>query len=257
MKKIPLLKIVKISILSISLAITLQIHSADFKPAAISEHTQALIEKTQLGSLEERSAAIEEAGITGCKTCYYSLISLLKDESPIIRRKTAISIGLLRNKNAISHLEKALEVEKEESVKVDFIRALGFLASPEAAKLASSYLSNESEKIRFAAAKTLTVIADIGTYDKITAQLKSESSDSTKVLLLHAALKMKLNAEHILELVKYFYSSTRLVRLYAARAAADLKIKETLLDLKKAVIMEPDVELREQFFHAYNVTFNK
>jgi HEAT repeat protein len=231
------------------------IYALKFKAPKLTERTLTLIEKTQLGPMNERSTAIEEAGITMCNQCYYTLISLLKDESPVIRKKTGLSLGLLRNKNAIPYLEKALQSEKDESVQIDFIRALGFLPDKDAAALAANYLNNASEKIRFAAAKTLTIIPDNSIYEKITAQLQAETSDVIKVLLLHAALKIKNKSEHITELVRYFYSPLKFVRLYAAHAAYDLKMKETLFDLRKALVLESEVEVRDEFHQAYNATF--
>ncbi|MDH4261601.1 MAG: HEAT repeat domain-containing protein [Spirochaetia bacterium] len=229
--------------------------ASDFKTPKLTEHAQDLIETLKIGPLEERIRAIEECGINGYIPCYYTLVSLLNDPAPVIRKKSAISLGLLRNKNAIPHLEKAMESEKDESVQIDIIRSLWFFKNKESAVFAEKYLSSNSEKLRFIAAKVLTTVTDDSLYDKIGERLKVENSDIVKVMLLHASLKIKKTSANVTELIKYFYSTQTNVRLYAARAAGDLKIKEALLDLKKALILEPDVETRFEFHKAYNETF--
>jgi len=227
------------------------------KPTKLTDQTLNLIERIQLGTIAERSVAIEEAGVTGCKPCYYTLVSMLKDESPKIRRATGMSLGLLRNASAISHIDKALQVETDESVKADMVRSLGFYRTKESATLVGNYLNSNSEKIRFAAAKVLTIVVEETMYDKIMGQLKTETSDAIKVMLLHAALKLKIKSDQVTELVRFFYSTDRFVRLYAARGAADLKLKEALLDLKKAVLLEPEVDVRDEFYRAFNETLYK
>jgi len=233
------------------------IRADGFKPPRFTEIEQNLIETLKIAPMSERVKAIEICGINGYIPCYYTLISLLKDEEPIIRKKSTISLGLIRNLNAIPYIEKAMEIEKDESVQIDLIRSLVLFQNIESTKIAEKYLSNDSEKVRFASAKVLCSIVNESLYDKIMERMKSESSDSVKVMLLHAALKIKQTSGNITELVRYFYSTNRIVRLYAAKAAADLKIKESLLSLRKAVILEDDMEVREEFHRAYNATYLK
>lgn len=234
-----------------------KINSAGFQPPQLTDYAQSLIETLRIGPLDERVRAIEICGINGYIPCYYTLVSLLKDVEPVIRKKSAISLGLLRNKDAMIHIEKAMEAEKDESVQADFIRSLMFFKSVDSTKIAEKYIGSESEKIRFVAVKVLTIASDETLYDKISERIKVENSEHVKVMLLHAALKIKKTSANITELVRFFTSTQRIVRLYAAKAAEDLKLKETLLPLKKALILEDDPEVREEFHHAYDQTYIK
>ena len=231
--------------------------ASDFKPPKLTDHALMLIERTKLGPLDERAEAIEECGVSRYIPCYYTLISLLKDESPLIRRMSGLSLGLLRNPNAITYIDQALATEKDESVKLYLLRSLGLFRTEKSLEMAEKFITDESEKVRFEAAKVLNHMPANAQYEKINTQIKNESSDLVKVMLISAALKVKKTSDYITELVKYFYSTKRNVRLYAARTASDLQMKETLLPLRKAIILEDDFEIRDELIQAYNDTYHK
>lgn len=229
----------------------------DFKSVQMSDYRQRLIERVKLGTIAERVQAIQECGVSRPGICYYALIDLLSDESAVIRERAAISVGLLRNTDALPHIQKALETEKDEKVQISLIRSLSFFRSTAAAKIAEKYISSASSDIRFNVGKVLAVKPDESQYANIAGQLKTESVSKVRIMLLQAALKIKKTNDYMVELIRYFTDTDPIVRLYAARAAGDLKFKDALLPLHKAILIEPDGEVIDEFFKAYNQTYLK
>ncbi|MDH4200957.1 MAG: HEAT repeat domain-containing protein [Spirochaetia bacterium] len=229
----------------------------DFKAIQMSEFRQRLIERVKLGTIDERIQAIQECGVSRPGICYYALIDLLSDESPIIRERAAISVGLLRNIDALPHIQKALDTEKDEKVQVSLLRGLSFFRDENATKIAEKFLINPSDAIRFNVGKVLCAKPDDSFYPNIAEQIKVEKVPKIKVMLLRAALQIKKNNDYIIELIRYFTDTDPLVRLYAARAASDLKLKDALLPLHKAILIEPDGEVLDEFFRAYNYSYMK
>jgi HEAT repeat protein len=237
--------------------LTSTLFGSDLKPPRLTPYTQNLVERTRLGTVEERKSAIEECGVSKFSVCYYVLIELLNDPSPEIRKRSALSLGLIRIASAIPHIEKALNEEKEESVQVSLIGALAFLRSPDksAPALAAKYLDANSDKIRYAAARVLTINVNNNLYDAIMGRIQNETNDKVKIVLLHAALKIKQTETEIKSLIKYFYSTQRDLRMVSAKAASSLQLKEFLQPIRSAIMVELDLEVLEEFYQAYNLTF--
>lgn len=236
----------------------------DFKPPALTEYRLNLIQRAKLGTIEERVKAIDECGVSRPALCYYTLIDLISDESPIIRERAALALGSLRDKSAITYIDKALTIESNQTVKISLLRALILLRHKDAATIALKYIEDPDEKIRFTAAKVLVANGDESFYAKIQSSISAEKSDLVKVMLIHAALKIKKGSNsgkngenYSTELIRYFFSTNRDIRLYSARAAMDLKLKETLAPLHEAILKEGDPVVRDAFYKAFVQSYNK
>ena len=240
-------------LLIIFIAIPCQmIFGAIIRLQTLDSHKMELIEKVAVGTPDERIRAIEECGYSHIIACYYTLIETLTDENKDIRSAVALALGNIGVKESSEHLKKALENEKDENIKINFIRALGMTRDKDYAEYIASFLKSEVEMIRFHATEALIELNNDKTLEAINSALTTEKSDVCRVVMLEASLHFKKsNKEHADLLKDYLTSPDRNVRYNAAIAAERLLLKELHMSVGAALMYENEPMVREKLASAY------
>ena len=229
-----------------------QAKGRSFRIPQLNTYTKNLISIVSTGTPEERIRAIQECGYSHFLVCYYPLVEALSDEDPAIRSASSFALGILRIPESLEHLTKALREEKDKKAQESMLFALGLLENSDGASVVAEFLTADEMRVRRAAAIALGKIASPETKDAVLEALKSEDVDLIHVELVYAILKVDPgNSEMIRELIGHLFNQERLVRFSAAQAAGDLKIKETLTPLQKAITFENDEMVRRELIEAY------
>lgn len=223
-----------------------------FRVPTLNEYTKNLILTVSVGTPDERIRAIQECGHGHYIICYYPLVEVLSDPNPEIRGAAASSLGLLGVEESLEHLTGALRAEKDLRAKESILWAFGLLRNKKGGSIVAEFLNDSEPKIRRAAAIALTMIRARDTKDAILEALKNESIEIIQIELIFAGLLVDpQNTDLAKQLIGNLFSKNRLVRLSAAKAARKLKIKETLVPLKKAILFEVDELVRTELLAAY------
>ncbi len=221
----------------------------------LNRDTVLLVERTYTGTTDERVLAIQECGGGRYTICYYALVEHLEDPEPQIREHSAQALGLLRLPESVEHIARALEIEKDDVVMISLIRSLGLVGSKSAATHVEPYLAHNDTQIRRVAAISLGLIASEDSLDPILRALDTEIELPVQIELVCAGLLIDpANTDLLAELIENLFSTDRMVRYRAARVAYEVRAKEALAPLERAIMFEVDMTVREELVRAYLVT---
>jgi HEAT repeat protein len=202
--------------------------------------------------------AIRECAVSRINTCVYPIIEHLKKDGPEnaqLRRESASALGELRAPEAREPLLALLEKEKDNHVKGAIIRALGKIGNKADIKVVSGYLGDSDASVRRLAARSLYDLDDKAASAEVSGKISGEKDDFTRVEFLNTALQHEGgNVQHALALSKILLSPDRAARMRAAEVLGFYKNKETLGDLRRALSVETDLQVRAVIHEAIQST---
>lgn len=76
-----------------------------------------------------------------------ALGSCLQDGDAAVRRKAALSLGILRGKQALPEIQNQLQIENNDGVRVELIRAIYKIADSEAARILIPLIRDDDKKV--------------------------------------------------------------------------------------------------------------
>lgn len=140
-----------------------------FRLAALtqdSELVKKLIAWESSTDYDERQLAVQTLGFTGSSKAVPVLVKTLFERRKEMRLASAQGLQILGSKTAIPQLQKALRGERDKTVKIEIIRALGKTKAPEALRALRFLVTDRDRAIKEA---TLRAVGDLGLEDGVAA----------------------------------------------------------------------------------------
>ena len=240
------------------LSISVFSRTADFRRFSSSEvqdKFKKLIEDVESGSPEIRLKSIQQCGWWRVYPCYRALLRGMEDLDSRIRKESANSLGLLALPESAPLMETALKNEKDITVQLAIIFALGNSGNKDSAKTLTAQFESKDEKIRRQAILALSYLNVPDAVPAVKKALETETVEYIKPLYLKVILLFEReNTKYTDMLIGLLGAANPLTRYYAANTIFELKIKEANIPVVKAMALEEYDYVKQRLYDAYQAS---
>lgn len=211
------------------------------------------VELAHWGSLDERKKAIEACSVI--PYCFRALVANLEHEDREIREAAARSLGFLGLKESVEPLRQAIEKEQNEKVKSVMIWALGSTRvknSREHAQYLEPMLNDKNPVIRRSVAFALGALRQAESLSPLKNRAQNEENEWVKVELYRSILAIDLTEQDTQKsLAALLRSKDPSIRYRAAIVIHELRVRSARDELKRAIFLEEDPQVRDAMEQAY------